>query len=293
MKSIYSIFLISFSIVSLLMIIMSILILFFERKFIGIAQKRLGISFLGRNGWLHLPADIIKFWSKSSFKNSSFWVFSSFNLFLVLCLYYIWNLLSLVFFINNQNSLNYDFSTFQIIVYLVYANLTTLYLFFIIINLKSKYAVIGGLRIILVNIFLEFSFILNFYSLYIYSGGFSFDDFSTSNSWSSFFCSLPISSFIFIIYTLYEAKRAPFDHAEAESELVAGHLIEFSGKSLLFFFFSEYLHLYFCIYLLILFLFGNLETFIFLQFLFSGESLYSSNTYFLEPLTIDQLYFLY
>jgi hypothetical protein len=42
-----------------------------------------------------------------------------------------------------------------------------------------------------------------------------------------------------------------------------------------------------------LFLFGNLETFIFLQFLFSGESLYSSNTYFLEPLTIDQLYFLY
>jgi NADH:ubiquinone oxidoreductase subunit H len=29
---------------------MSILILFFERKFIGIAQKRLGISFLGRNG---------------------------------------------------------------------------------------------------------------------------------------------------------------------------------------------------------------------------------------------------
>jgi NADH:ubiquinone oxidoreductase subunit H len=50
MQYVFSLFLISFSLVSLFLIILSALVLFFERKFIGIAQKRLGISFLGRNG---------------------------------------------------------------------------------------------------------------------------------------------------------------------------------------------------------------------------------------------------
>ena len=37
------------------------LTLFFERKVIALAQKRLGASFLGRHGWAHLPADVVKF----------------------------------------------------------------------------------------------------------------------------------------------------------------------------------------------------------------------------------------
>ena len=61
MQAIFSTFIFSFLIVTMLLVILSILILFFERKFIGIAQKRLGISFLGRNGWVHLPADMVKF----------------------------------------------------------------------------------------------------------------------------------------------------------------------------------------------------------------------------------------
>jgi NADH:ubiquinone oxidoreductase subunit H len=44
--------------------VLGVLALFLERKLIGIAQKRLGISFLGRNGWAHLPADLVKFWLK-------------------------------------------------------------------------------------------------------------------------------------------------------------------------------------------------------------------------------------
>ena len=42
-------------------LVLGVLALFLERKLIGIAQKRLGISFLGRNGWAHLPADLVKF----------------------------------------------------------------------------------------------------------------------------------------------------------------------------------------------------------------------------------------
>ena len=291
MQTLFSIFIVSFLIVSLFLIVLSLLILFFERKFIGIAQKRLGISFLGRNGWVHLPADLVKFWSKSSFKNQSPWSFSVINVFTILCGYYIWNLLSSVFFINNQSLLNFDYSIYQILFYFGYANLTTLYLFFIITSLRSKYAIIGGIRLILASIFLEFSFALNFFILYIYSGGYSFNDFASANSWSPYIYAVPISSLVFLIYTIYEAKRAPFDHAEAESELVAGHIIEFSGKSLLFFFLSEYIHLYFCIYLIFLFVFGDYEIINFFQCWFFTDSFsmtyLSYNVSFLQPIDIS------
>jgi len=47
------------------------LVLFFERKLIALAQKRLGISFLGRHGWAHLPADVFKFWLKTAARYQS------------------------------------------------------------------------------------------------------------------------------------------------------------------------------------------------------------------------------
>lgn len=49
-------------------------------------------------------------------------------------------------------------------------------------------------------------------------------------------------------YALFEARRPPMDHTEAESELVAGHLVEFGGRSLLAFFICEYAHVYFCLF---------------------------------------------
>jgi len=39
-----------------------------------------------------------------------------------------------------------------------------------------------------------------------------------------------------------ESKRAPFDHAETESEVVAGYATEYNGPMLLIFFLAEYLH---------------------------------------------------
>lgn len=275
MRAIFSVFFLSLFFVSILLIILSILILFFERKFIGIIQKRLGISFLGRNGWAHLPADIVKFWSKNSFKNSSIWGYSVTSVFITLIGYYLWNLLSCIFFINNGGSQNFDFLTYQILFYFGYANLTTLYLFYIIVSLKSKYALVGGIRLILVSIFLEFSFGLNFFVLYIYSGGFNFNDFVNDNSWYFLPFALPIISFFLFIYSLYEAKRAPFDHAEAESELVAGHIVEFCGKSLLFFFFSEYIHLYFCIYLIFIFFFGGNDEMSAIQIYYYSDTTFS------------------
>jgi NADH-quinone oxidoreductase subunit H len=52
----------------------------------------------------------------------------------------------------------------------------------------------------------------------------------------------PIAAFIFYVSSLAEVGRAPFDLLEADSEIVAGFHIEYSGLSFGMFFVAEFLH---------------------------------------------------
>jgi NADH-quinone oxidoreductase subunit H len=145
---------------------------------------------------------------------------------------------------------------FQALAYLAYANITTLMLASLISSTKSKYATIASARVVILSAFMEVMFTITLLLTYFKVGSSSLDGIGYQET--ALFFSAPLLALILCVYAIFEAKRAPFDHTEAESELVAGHLIEFGGRTLLLFFICEYAHVYFCIFTLLVFCFGGL-----------------------------------
>ena len=76
---------------------------------------------------------------------------------------------------------------------------------------------------------------------------------------------------IFVVYFisgLAETNRHPFDVVEGESEIVAGHMVEYSGMSFAMFFLAEYANMWLiAILAVLLFLGGWLPPFEFLSFI--------------------------
>jgi len=88
---------------------------------------------------------------------------------------------------------------------------------------------------------------------------------------------------IFFIGSIAETNRAPFDLAEAESELVSGFMTEHSASIFVFFFLAEYASIVLiCIFTSILFLGGYLT-------MFSLDSII--NIMYVSTLEIDFFYY--
>jgi NADH-quinone oxidoreductase subunit H len=118
-------------------------------------------------------------------------------------------------------------------------------IFFVIVGLisQSRYAIIGTVRALIHVLSLDI-FVTVLYSVLIFSAQSAhFHDFILAqlNHWFIFLYA-PLA-FTFVVILLLEAKRTPFDHAETESEVVAGYAVEYSGPMLLVFYLTEYLHL--------------------------------------------------
>jgi NADH-quinone oxidoreductase subunit H len=146
-------------------------------------------------------------------------------------------------------------------------------IFFTVVGLlsQSRYAIIATARALVHVISLDI-FITIVYSLLAFSSqSVNFHDFVLAQN-SFWFITLygPVAS-SFIVIFLLESKRTPFDHAETESEVVAGYQVEYSGSMLLMIYLAEYLHLVISSIHFVLFFIGGwfaLEYFFFLPPIF-------------------------
>ena len=238
----------------LFLLVLALLALFFERRFIALAQKRLGITMLGRNGWAHLPADLVKFWLKQSYKAQGVWLGAQASLTGTILAYLSWSLLTCIFFLTDGRAAAFDGWDYQLLAFFAYAGFTTLFMAHLVSGLRSKYAQLAAARVLLVAVLMEVTFLGLFLILYTHAGGYGLEEVAKSPCVS---LALPPVALTMVLFCLFEAKRPPFDHSEAESELVAGHLVEFGGRALLFFYMCEYVHMFACAYLLLTVVLGG------------------------------------
>jgi NADH-quinone oxidoreductase subunit H len=114
---------------------------------------------------------------------------------------------------------------------------------------RNKYAVISAARVVSQNVAYEIPMLLVVITLLMITGTMDLNEIVRQQAggfwhWNILFLKanllMPVTFVIFFICMLAELNRAPFDMAEAESELVAGAFTEYGGMGFGVFFMAEY-----------------------------------------------------
>ena len=109
---------------------------------------------------------------------------------------------------------------------------------------NNKYSLIGGMRAAAQMISYEIPLVMSLVGVILLSGSLNLNDIVDAQEHVWFIFAQPLAFIIFFIASVAELNRVPFDLPEAESELVAGYHVEYSGFRWAFFMLSEYVYMF-------------------------------------------------
>lgn len=106
---------------------------------------------------------------------------------------------------------------------------------------NNKYATLGGLRATAQMISYELSLGFAMIGPVMMAGSMSMVDIVEAQKSLPFIVLQPVAFVLYLISSIAEVNRAPFDMPEAEQELTAGYHTEYSGMKFALFFMAEYI----------------------------------------------------
>jgi len=217
--------------------------IYFERKVIGWMQYRKGPNRTGPLGLLQTVADVAKLLLKEDTIPRK----ADRGLFILApVLAFIPSFLVLAFI---PYSMNLQFADLNVgfLYYIALSGITTIAIVIAGWAANNKYSLLGGMRSAAQMISYEVPLVMSVVGVVMMTGSLNLREIVLAQSgyfWHWNFLPQILGFGIFIIAAVSELNRTPFDLPEAESELVAGYHVEYSGFRFAFFMLSEYVYVY-------------------------------------------------
>ncbi len=210
-----------------------------ERKVIGRIQNRPGPNRVGPRGIFQPIADAVKMFIKEDiipdradrpvFNLAPILIFAGAGL--------LWAVIPF-----GRRMIGQDLNIGVLYVVAV-GSITTLALLMAGWSSNNKYALLGGFRAVAQLLSYEVPMVLAIASVVLLAGTMRMGQIVESQS-VPFGLLLPVAALTYFLAATAENGRAPFDLLEADSELVAGYMVEYSGLKFGWFYIAEYSNLF-------------------------------------------------
>jgi NADH-quinone oxidoreductase subunit H len=225
-----------FALIAILMVI-DIFLVWLERKVVARFQDRIGPNRLGPFGLIQPFADIIKLLIKEDITpaNADKVVYNLAPMLSMMSVLILWAIVPLA-----PNILVVDLNVGAL--YLIAAGaIGTLSIIMAGWSSNNKFAMLGAFREVAVMVSFEIPMVASLLVPTILAGSMGMNAIiMAQDTW--FIILSPLAALIFIIAAIAELGRSPFDMGEAESEIVAGYNVEYSGMKFGMFYAGELLH---------------------------------------------------
>lgn len=225
-----------FLLIALLMVV-DILLVWVERKVVSRFQSRIGPNRVGPFGLIQPFADIIKLLIKEDTtpEGADRTLYNLAPVLSMMSVLILWAVVPLA-----PTILGVDLNIG--VLYIIGAGaIGTLSIIMAGWSSNNKYSLLGAFREVAVMLSFEIPMLTMMLIPTIFAGSMGIAAITQAQDvW--FFFLAPLAAIIFLIAAIAELGRAPFDMGEAESELISGYNIEYSGMKFGMFYAGELLH---------------------------------------------------
>ncbi|MDQ1911238.1 NADH-quinone oxidoreductase subunit NuoH [Paenibacillus sp. GD4] len=217
--------------------------IYFERKVIGWMQLRIGPNRVGPLGLLQTVADVTKLLIKEDTIPHK----AERELFIlapVITFIPAFTVIAAIPFAPNLLSSNMNVG---ILYYVALSGISTIGIVLGGWASNNKYALLGGMRSAAQMISYEIPLVISVVGVIMMTGSMNLNAIVLQQEggfWHWNFLPQIIGFCVFIVAAVSELNRTPFDLPEAESELVAGYHVEYSGFRFAFFMLAEYVYVF-------------------------------------------------